>query len=52
MSTTLTIARPQRLGWLAGGALVGVLGALLIAPTSRPRSRRRTTDARSPATTP
>ena len=32
MSTTLTIARPQRLGWIAGGALVGVLGALLVAP--------------------
>ena len=32
----LTIARPQRLGWLAGGALVSVLGAMLIAPAMNP----------------
>lgn len=36
MSTTLTVHRPQRLGWLAGGALVSVLGAMLIAPTIAP----------------
>ena len=43
MSTTLTIARPQRLGWIAGGALVGVLGALLIGPGLSP-ARAQTTD--------
>jgi len=36
MSTNLTVHRPQRLGWLAGGALVSVLGAMLIAPTIAP----------------
>jgi uncharacterized protein YggE len=43
MSTTLTIARPQRLGWIAGGALVSVIGALLIAPAMSP-VRAQTTD--------
>ena len=43
MSTTLTIARPQRLGWIAGGALVSVIGALLLAPALSP-VRAQTTD--------
>ncbi len=45
MSTTLTITRPQRLGWLAGGALVSVLGALLIAPAMNPVRAQDTDDA-------
>ena len=50
MSTNLTVSRPQRLGWLAGGALVSVLGAMLIAPTIAPALAQSTT--RSPRTTP
>ena len=36
MSESLTIAHPQRLGWIAAGALVSVLGALLVAPAMNP----------------
>ena len=32
MSQTLTITVPNRLGWLAGGALVGVLAAVMAGP--------------------
>jgi uncharacterized protein YggE len=44
MSTNLTVSRPQRLGWLAGGALVSVLGAMLIAPTIAPALAQGTTE--------
>ena len=43
MSTNLTVSRPQRLGWLAGGALVSVLGAMLIAPSIAPALAQSTT---------
>jgi len=43
MSSKLSVSRPQRLGWLAGGALVSVLGAMLIAPTLAPALAQDTT---------
>lgn len=36
MSSNVVIPRNSRLGWLAGGAVMSVLGALLIAPTIAP----------------
>ena len=36
MSRTLNVAVPDRLGWLTGGALVGVLSAVLVGPALGP----------------
>jgi uncharacterized protein len=36
MSSHLTTIRPTRFGWLAGGALAGVLGAMLVVPAVTP----------------
>lgn len=36
MSADLSVPRPNRIGWLTGGALASVLGAILIAPVFAP----------------
>lgn len=43
MSRTLTLAVPDRLNWLVGGALVGVLAAVMAGPSLTPARAQDTT---------